>query len=1241
LLLFLSSTRLFAGAGKSDSLVAAAWKAWEKNGQSQVEQMFLAAVQADPKNARAHLGLSFLYAYQEKHKAAWLAFKNILQTEENIYPYIYSAWLTPKLRRSLNNPKAGAVELLQNLAKQADAAGILKAMANDVLGEHYQSKGDLNKSRQFYQNVNAIKDWMLIGPFENVSASGFENVYPPELAYDAAKTYPGKNGLPAKWFKIAATRNDGWIDHRRYFSYLQAVYYGNNFVYSPKKQPVQIRLGTSGSLKAFLNDELLIEYFDENNNDLDTYIVATELQEGWNRLLIKCGFSEINQCNFLVRVTDERGEAIPGLKIATEAQKYASRPGAPAKVVENFAEAFFQQKIKENPQHLENYLLLADCYLRNDKAIEAELALREAIKRSPQCALLYNAILEAYLRGEKYDEQATTVEKILALDKNCPSALKDKISKHLENEDFDQSEELIQRLAAVLPESETVYEQYIALYSKKKQIDKVIELNAKALKQYPANWGFAYLEAAIAIATTRKYDRAIEIIKNYLAEQQTTTALTNLADIYLQASDVGKWQETYQKALALDPAATGFYYRMATTYTTLQDYGNAEKAIKRALEICSTCSDYWAKLGEIYRIENKIEPSKQAYREALNCQSTNYEAREALRELEGKKSIFSQFAVTDVKTLIKNSPPAEDYPNDGGAILLHDAKHAIYERGAAESAEEVLVKVFSNAGIDAFKEYWIGYNSYLESLTIEKAVVIKKDGAEIEADVRDNHVVFKSLEKNDFIYLKWRLKKYYSGKLASHFWDTFYFNGFYPCLNVRYALLVPEGFKFQFKGQNMPAEPVKTTTADGVLYQWSATGVPAIEYEYGMPPLDDVGKVLHISSIANWEYLVEWYSDLARTKTRASYEIKEQVARLFDGKPNLSEEEKIEAIYHFITENIRYSSVPFRQSALTPQKARNVLVNKIGDCKDVATLCIAMLDAAGIKAHYVLVNTRNEGQNKNVLPSISFNHCLTGVETKAGVKYLDLTAYNYPFGSVPAPDVEGFSLLMKPGVKAPDYLPRHEFMSNNILRQTKITVRQDLGIAVNVHSRKIGAPGAWMRNDYRDLGQKEREKRLAESLSGDFPNVVLNKFDMENLDGLAPAVRYAYEYEVPNYVTETGQFLLLKMHWADGFGADQALSYDQRNFPYEIGWAYADSMIEEIEMALPAGYAPVDLPPSVKLTSAFADYAVNYSFAAGRLNAKRELVVKKTVVPPEAYAEFKKFYNSIVKEDARQILLKK
>lgn len=39
------------------------------------------------------------------------------------------------------------------------------------------------------------------------------------------------------------------------------------------------------------------------------------------------------------------------------------------------------------------------------------------------------------------------------------------------------------------------------------------------------------------------------------------------------------------------------------------------------------------------------------------------------------------------------------------------------------------------------------------------------------------------------------------------------------------------------------------------------------------------------------------------------------------GDKNYSEEEKIETIYNFITEDIRYSYVPFRQSGLIPEKS--------------------------------------------------------------------------------------------------------------------------------------------------------------------------------------------------------------------------------------------------------------------------------------------------------------------------------
>jgi len=42
----------------------------------------------------------------------------------------------------------------------------------------------------------------------------------------------------------------------------------------------------------------------------------------------------------------------------------------------------------------------------------------------------------------------------------------------------------------------------------------------------------------------------------------------------------------------------------------------------------------------------------------------------------------------------------------------------------------------------------------VQDLIFDKAVVIKKDGSEIDADKNDGEVVFKSLDVYDCIYLK-------------------------------------------------------------------------------------------------------------------------------------------------------------------------------------------------------------------------------------------------------------------------------------------------------------------------------------------------------------------------------------------------------------------------------------------------------------------------------------------------------
>jgi len=159
------------------------------------------------------------------------------------------------------------------------------------------------------------------------------------------------------------------------------------------------------------------------------------------------------------------------------------------------------------------------------------------------------------------------------------------------------------------------------------------------------------------------------------------------------------------------------------------------------------------------------------------------------------------------------------------------------------------------------------------------------------------------------------------------------------------------------------------------LYVWEKNSQEALKYEDKMPPMDDVTNMLYISSIPDWKFVSDWYNNIASAKARSSYEIKTVVTDLFSGKGNIDELTKVKMIYNYITSNIAYSSVPFRQSGIVPQNPSTVVNTRIGDCKDVSTLFVSMCKEAGITANLALANTRDRGQNTLLLPSIDFNHC--------------------------------------------------------------------------------------------------------------------------------------------------------------------------------------------------------------------------------------------------------------------------
>ena len=70
-----------------------------------------------------------------------------------------------------------------------------------------------------------------------------------------------------------------------------------------------------------------------------------------------------------------------------------------------------------------------------------------------------------------------------------------------------------------------------------------------------------------------------------------------------------------------------------------------------------------------------------------------------------------------------------------------------------------------------------------------------------------------------------------------------------------------------------------------------------------------------------------------------------------------TDDAKVDAIYNYVSTQIRYIAVSFGIGRLQPHTAAEVFRNRYGDCKDKHTLLQAMLAAEKIEAEPVLIHS--------------------------------------------------------------------------------------------------------------------------------------------------------------------------------------------------------------------------------------------------------------------------------------------
>jgi Domain of Unknown Function with PDB structure (DUF3857)/Transglutaminase-like superfamily len=443
-------------------------------------------------------------------------------------------------------------------------------------------------------------------------------------------------------------------------------------------------------------------------------------------------------------------------------------------------------------------------------------------------------------------------------------------------------------------------------------------------------------------------------------------------------------------------------------------------------------------------------------------------------------------------------------------------------------------------------------------------------------------------------------------------------------------------------------------------WRWELTDVPGIDLtDVPMAPSPGAlaarmvihyGARLMPTGDQRWTEIGNYYDTLAANRTEAPQEIAAKSREVGGGGDFKS---KIQGVALFTQREIRYVGIEIGIGGLQPHSAADVFRYRYGDCKDKATLLIAMLNAVGVRATWVLVDT-HRGFIDPLLPSIQGNHAIAAIEVPAGYSDPDLRAVvkarngkRYlifdPTDTYTPIGLLGFHLQGSYGILVAGNdsqvieLPTLAPDADTVERVASFALNADGGLKGTVTETRSGEAARGLRRVYTEEGEKQQQEAIERRLQTDLSSFTIDSSSARNAREMNESLVLQYSFTASGYAQPTGDLLLLRPRVV----GRNARPYNDKPRTYPIDLGETGTWRDRIDVALPAGYTVDDLPAAVDLDMGFASYKSDVKVDAGVLHYTREYIVRRLDLAPDKSADVSKLMAAITADENSSAVLKK
>ncbi|GGH18780.1 hypothetical protein GCM10011418_22680 [Sphingobacterium alkalisoli] len=340
------------------------------------------------------------------------------------------------------------------------------------------------------------------------------------------------------------------------------------------------------------------------------------------------------------------------------------------------------------------------------------------------------------------------------------------------------------------------------------------------------------------------------------------------------------------------------------------------------------------------------------------------------------------------------------------------------------------------------------------------------------------YLLLEDLRKDDKIVLSYSVKGF-NPVFGEKFFDSYTLQGFEPTGLLHVNYIVPKGRKLNFKTFMGATAPTQHDHGLATAYYWDIAGTDKTEYEPNTPLWHTTKQRIECSEFEKWSDVGKWASDVNPIPALVKPGKLQQFAEDLWQKAKGDSMEYARQITDFVQNEIRYMGIEVGEYSHRANSPEKVFAQRYGDCKDKSVLLASMLKYKGIDSELALVNSLEEYNLDEYLPSpAAFNHMVVYFSVDGRGQFIDPTITDqggalrdryFPF--------YGKVLWAKPGATMYD---TEKIVAGNTRVEERFHLQKDGAAILDVLTIYTGSDADNIRSYFKQNAKNQIEKSYLE-----------------------------------------------------------------------------------------------------------------------------------------------------------------